>query len=391
MSSLVIKFDENSPNSNEKYILFPSKNIKSQKCSINNNLGIITPKNINNSPSITLTDETSQSKDENNPKKSNKNIIKIRLIDNGKIIWSKNPFSININDIKENQENQENKEDKENNEPNQFKAKQEFIRTVDKDSIELIIPCKPMLNSTASKSFMQEYSKSKQFQEDSKYISLESISDIYNKEKISTKNISEEIIKEEDEYSLNDLEELIKYQESHLPVPIKEKDNENFKILTMKKMKRKTMPPNKSVRKFAEDKEPYYEKEFRITNSFCKLRKKKVVHSSRRLYSSNFALNKGKNKVEFKIFRDKDIGVYEYWQTHIHEAHNDEDIETDEEQKTLAKCFTLGEIRESFQFIKNRNYEDTFVNFNRYAKFRSKEENEKIQNDLMKLKCKIGC
>ena len=391
MSSLVIKFDENSPNSNEKYILFPSKNIKSQKCSINNNLGIMTPKNIYNSPSITLTDETSQSKDENNPKKSNKNIIKIRLIDNGKIIWSKNPFSININDIKENQENQEDKEDKENNEPNQFKAKQEFIRTVDKDSIELIIPCKPMLNSTASKSFMQEYSKSKQFQEDSKYISLESISDIYNKEKISTKNISEEIIKEEDEYSLNDLEHLIKYQESHLPVPIKEKDNENFKILTMKKMKRKTMPPNKSVRKFAEDKEPYYEKEFRITNSFCKLRKKKVVHSSRRLYSSNFALNKGKNKVEFKIFRDKDIGVYEYWQTHIHEAHNDEDIETDEEQKTLAKCFTLGEIRESFQFIKNRNYEDTFVNFNRYAKFRSKEENEKIQNDLMKLKYKIGC
>ena len=47
-------------------------------------------------------------------------------------------------------------------------------------------------------------------------------------------------------------------------------------------------------------------------------------------------------------------------------------LKTDEEQKTLAKCFTLREIRESFQFIKNRNYEDTFINFNRYAKFRSK-------------------
>ena len=248
-----------------------------------------------------------------------------------------------------------------------------------------------MLSSTASKSFMQEYSKSKRFQEDLKSMPFENISDINNKGKTSTISLSEEIINEEDEYSLNDLEELIKYQESHLPVPIKEKDNEKFKILTMKKMKRKTMPPNKSVRKFAEDREPYYEKEFRITNSFCKLRKKKVVHSSRRIYSSNFILNKGKEKFEFKIFRDKDIGVYEYWQTHIHEAHNDEDVETDEEQKTLAKCFTLGEIKESFHFIKNRNLEDTFVNFNRFAKFRSKEENEKIQKELWNLKCKIQC
>ena len=389
MSSLVIKSDENSPNSTEISTLLPLENIKSKKCSINN-LGIMSPeKNIHNSPSNSLSEETGSSKDENNPNNSENNIIKIRVIDdNNKIIWSKNPFSIKINDIKENKEK---KEDKEKYEPNQFKATQEFIRTVDKDSIELIIPCKPMLSSTASKSFMQEYSKSKRYQEDLKSMPFENISDINNKGKTSTISLSEETINEEDEYSLNDLEELIKYQESHLPVPIKEKDNEKFKILTMKKMKRKTMPPNKSVRKFAEDREPYYEKEFRITNSFCKLRKKKVVHSSRRIYSSNFILNKGKEKFEFKIFRDKDIGVYEYWQTHIHEAHNDEDVETDEEQKTLAKCFTLGEIKESFHFIKNRNLEDTFVNFNRFAKFRSKEENEKIQKELWNLKCKIQC
>ena len=51
-------------------------------------------------------------------------------------------------------------------------------------------------------------------------------------------------------------------------------------------MKRKTMPPNKSVRKFAEDREPQYEKEFRINNSFCKLLKRKTVHSYKRIYSS---------------------------------------------------------------------------------------------------------
>ena len=387
MSSLAIKSDENSPNSNEISSPFPSKIIKSRKCSIDNNLGIMTPKNINNPPSSSNTGQIEQRSDENNPNKCSKNIIKVSVIDNSKIIRSKNPFSIKINDIKET---------KEDNVPNyqEFKATQEYIRTINKDLIELIIPCKPILSSTASKSFMLEYSKSKKFQEDSKIMPFENIPDlpdIYKNEKTSLKNLSEEIINEEDEYPSNDFEELIKCQESHLPVPIQEKDNENFKILTMKKMKRKTMPPNKSAKKFSEDIEPYYEKEFRITNSFYKLRKKKVVHSSRRIYSSNFTLNKGKIKVDFKIFRDKDIGIYEYWQTHIHEAYNDEDVETDEEQKRLAKCFTLGEIKEAFQVIKNRNYEDTFVNFNRFAKFRSKEENEEIKNDLWNLKCKIQC
>ncbi len=41
-------------------------------------------------------------------------------------------------------------------------------------------------------------------------------------------------------------------------------------------MKRKTMPPNKSVRKFEEDIEPLYEKEFRIQNNFCNLLKRKL-------------------------------------------------------------------------------------------------------------------
>ena len=254
-----------------------------------------------------------------------------------------------------------------------------------------------MLNSTASKSYMQEYSKSKKYQEDlknfwdySKKLEENSKNCVENK---SSKNslfsiISEEKEKEKDEEkeSITDIQDLINYQERHLPVPLKEKDNENFKILTMKKMKRKTMPPNKIVRKFAEDREPYYEKEFRITNSFCKLLKKKVVHSTRRLYSSNFILGFGKKKVAFKIFRDKDIGVYEYWQAHIHEAQNDEDVETDDEQKALAKCFTLGEIKEAFNVIKNGSYEDIFVNFNRYSRFRSKNENQIIQKELLNLK-----
>ena len=150
------------------------------------------------------------------------------------------------------------------------------------------------------------------------------------------------------------------------------------------------MPPNKSLRKFAEDMEPKYEKEFRVNNSYYKLLKKKMVHSTMRVYSSSFILGDDKNHVSFMIYRDKDIGVYEYWQAHIHESRNDEDIETEDDQKRLAGIFVLGEIKEAFSVIKYKKYEDTFVNFNRYGKFRSKEENEKIRKELLNLKIKIS-
>ena len=387
MSSLAIKSKENSLDNNEIEEPLPFKINKAKKCPIKKSIGLITPKDIDNFPTISFTGEN---ENENNQNNSNNNIIKINIITESKITWSKNPFFL--------YPKEEEKENKENYEPNllDFQKTQDLIRTINKDSIESYLPCKPMLNSTASKSFMQEYSKSKKYQEDLKSLPDSDSPRILQKSnQIQSDSLTNDIIEEENSIiSTNsiydDLDELIQYQKDHLPVPIKEKDNENFKILTMKKMKRKTMPPNKSVRKFAEDREPQYEKEFRINNDFCKLLKKKPVHSSRRIYSSNFILGSGKNQKEFKIFRDKDIGVYEYWQTHIHENNNDEDVETDEEQKTLAKCFTLGEIKEAFMNIKNKSFEETFVNFNRYDKFRSEKENERIKNDLWNLRCKIS-
>ena len=67
-------------------------------------------------------------------------------------------------------------------------------------------------------------------------------------------------------------------------------------------MKRKTMPPNKSVRKFAEDIEPQYEKEFRIHNAFSSMKKKKPVHSTRRIYFSNFFCIKKKENQKLLWF-----------------------------------------------------------------------------------------
>ena len=285
------------------------------------------------------------------------------------------------------------------------KINQEQIRIVSGDSVEIIVPCKPMLNSTASKTLTNEYSLTKEYREDKENMDMFNSEKKYEqsikvkiipaekKENINS-NIPEQSLKNPIKYSktynsksqlnsieeedFDDFEELIKYQEAHLPVPLSKKDDEHFKILTMKKMKRKSMPPNKSVRKFAEDLEPQYEKNFRIHNAFSSLKKKKPVHSTQKFYASNYFLeNKNKKLEKFMVFRDKDIGIYEYWQAHIHEAINDEDIETDDEQKKIAKNFCKKEVREAFEYIVN-NKNDAFVNFNRYGNLRgSNKENEK--------------
>ena len=387
-------------NSNEKsskdinlFAEFSCSKEKSKKCNLKNTIGLITPKNADSFSFISNDNSKTEPKNkkeihQTTPIPENQ-VIKIRFISTTN---KDNTMTLSLFDLTNSLL------DKENNEPNipQFKATQEYYREIDKDSKESLIPCKPMLNSTSSKAFMYEYSKSKKYQEDKiNFFSTNdtvSISEepVLNPNKFlfqSTDTKSPIIEDNKDSISNNDmeLEDLLKFQESNLPVPLKKKDDESFKLLTMKKMKRKTMPPNKSVRKFAEDIEPVYEKEFRIQNNFCTLLKRKVVHSTRRIYSSNFVLKKGKKDVNFMIFRDKDIGIYEYWQAHIHEAQNDEDFDTDEEQKKLATCFTLGEVKEALVYVRDKKFEECFVNFNRYDKYRTKKENNYIKQKMLKL------
>ena len=263
------------------------------------------------------------------------------------------------------------------------------------DSSQIIVQCKPMMNSTASKTLVKEYSESKRYKED-KLILFPSIEESNNEKNYNINNKNNDInnnennndisnIREYNEYDTDDVEEIIKYQEKHLPVPLSKKDDEKYKILKMKQMKRLSMPYNKSVRKFAEDIEPQYEKEFRIHNAFSSMKKKKPVHSTRRIYFSNFFLHKKKGEtIPFMVFRDKDIGIYEYWQAHIHESHNDEDVETDEEQKKIARNFSISEVKEALEYI-NNNGNDAFVNFNRYENFIENAEDimDNIKDNLI--------
>jgi hypothetical protein len=389
MTSLKKTSKKNSSKNINLFSDFYYQTQKSKKCNIKDKIGLITPKDIDffssNSKQNSKT-EPRNNKDVIAKNNQDKKIIKINIVSSSnENDISLNPFDFSSYSIS----------DQENKEPNipQFKATQEYYREINQDSIESIIPCKPMLNSTSSKAYMKEYSKSKRYQEDKLYffsttdtVEEQALNPLPHKLIFTSTETKSPILEDMEDTDENmEIEDLIKFQESNLPVPIKKKDDENFKILTMRKMKRKTMPPNKSVRKFAEDIEPLYEKEFRIQNNYCHLLKRKVVHSLRRIYSSNFVLKKGKKEFNFMIFTDKDIGIYEYWQAHIHEAQNDEDFDTDEEQKKLAMCFTLGEVKEALVYVRDKCFEDCFVNFNRFNKFRTEEENDYIKDQMLKL------
>ena len=326
------------------------------------------------------------------------NALKYNCNNKIEIITYKIPidYKKNENMINQDNENKTNEIYSKNNNNNLYLinsfSNEEYTKSINCNSSEIIIKCKPMINSTASKSFMKEYSISKRYQEDkSLFPSIGETEIIPENEKIKEieieKSISNKSDTEKDEEDNNDIDldfqELLEYQEKNLPIPIELKDNENYKILKIKEMKRLSMPPYKSVKKYGEEIKAKYEKDFRINIFYSSIKKKKPINSLKRLYSSNFPLNKNKKEIErFMIFRDKDIGIYEYWQAHLHETHIDEDIETDDEQKIIARNFCISEIKQAFDYI-NLNRNISFVNFNRYKSYFNNNESEKIMEQII--------
>ena len=223
---------------------------------------------------------------------------------------------------------------------------------------------KPTLTSQSSKKFLLEYSKSKKYEEDK---------ELYNE--MYKSNKSKIFDNENNNYNSNNLndtideyQELLLNQEKNLPVPIEKKNDEKFKLMKMRQMKRKSFPANKSVRKY-EDLENEYEKDLNIIVKYSNLKKKKLTQSTKKIYSSFIEFkDKNNQKQIFFVFSDRDIGIYEYWQNKIIESKNDEDIDTDNEQLKLAVSYSIGEINEAFDYI-CKNKKDAFVNFNRFSNF----------------------
>lgn len=83
-----------------------------------------------------------------------------------------------------------------------------------------------------------------------------------NKENSYSDEVKEE--SEEDSFAMK-----IKKQISNLPVPIEKKDDEGFKLLKMKEMKKKSLPPNKSAKAYDADLLPAHQKEM-INGNYIK-------------------------------------------------------------------------------------------------------------------------
>jgi hypothetical protein len=100
----------------------------------------------------------------------------------------------------------------------------------------------------------------------------------------------------------------------------------------------------KNFKKYLEEEEKY-----------SILKKKKIVYSTKKdifVFASLFN-DKGEEK-KFPLFKDSDIGISHYWQAKIVDSQIDEDYETDEEQKNVARYYCIKELKEAFQVLFNK-------------------------------------
>lgn len=125
------------------------------------------------------------------------------------------------------------------------------LNTYKSTSAITIASTKPSLTSVKSRNDLIQYALSKNYEEDN-YNYTNDNRTSYNK----IKNTSENISPHNNEY-----DELLYQQEKNLPVPISKKNDEKFKLLKMKSFKRMSLPMNKSVKRY-ENEKAIYEKEF---------------------------------------------------------------------------------------------------------------------------------
>jgi hypothetical protein len=149
-------------------------------------------------------------------------------------------------------------------------------------------------------------------------------------------------------------DELLKFQEDHLLIPIDKMNNERFKILSIQKLKDKKKTLFKSAKKFIEDENNIFQKAIEKVEEYALLKKKKIVYSTKKdLFIFIPFYNKNFQEKKFPLFKDKDIGIYEYWQAHIQNSEIDEDFDSEDEQIELAQNYCLKEMKESINNIKN--------------------------------------
>ena len=78
---------------------------------------------------------------------------------------------------------------------------------------------------------------------------------------------------------------------------------------------------------------------------------------------------------KFPLYKDPEIGIYEYWQAPLIESKIDEDNDSDEEQINLAKKVCHLDLQEGIQYIQKNGIDDIM---NQFQKENNKYLNKSI-------------
>lgn len=151
-------------------------------------------------------------------------------------------------------------------------------------------------------------------------------------------------------YSTLPEESLINAQKYLLPVPEEKKDDEKFKILKMKQLKKKSVSANKSAKKCNENYKPFVNSLDKV-KEYSLLRNKKVPYSNTKNVLLDLRMYKNGKSVSFPLYRDSDIGFYEYWEIPLKENTIDEDVDSDDEQIAIAGKVCQSDIKEAIDNI----------------------------------------
>ena len=90
-----------------------------------------------------------------------------------------------------------------------------------------------------------------------------------------------------------------------------------------------------------------------------------------------FKLKNGQKEKNFPMYRDSDIGIYEYWEVPLIESKIDEDNDSDEEQINIAKKVCDLDLSEGIKYVQKNGLDDIL---NRYNKKESKNLNKDIDD-----------
>jgi hypothetical protein len=192
-----------------------------------------------------------------------------------------------------------------------------------------------------------------------------------NKPKLSLKDSRTKLKELRDKLYPLSIDEKIRAQENILPVPLEKMNDEKYKILRMHNLKKPSLPEYKSCEKYEDYYKPF-ENSFEKKNEFYLLKKKKSIYSNTKVMKLQIQLKNKNMEKAFPLYKDQDIGVYEYWQVPLIESKIDEDNDSDEEQINLAKKVCELDLMEGIKYIQKNGIESLYN-----EKFKKTEENKK--------------